>query len=125
MKGSLDVPKQYIRTRNTMKICSCCYDPVVYPENISDSLVPTMIVVHDDLPTFEGEKDWTHSMTTRVSHVHLEKLGMQYKEAFDKKYGEDNKMWHLPEPDGRVISAGALSKGVSWCLIREGRVEAM
>ncbi len=109
-----------------MRICSCCYDPVVYPEGmVGENFLPTVIVVEEDLPTFEGEKDWTHSLSTRVSHEHLQKLGMQYKEAFDKKYGDDNKMWHMPEPDGRVISAGAGNNGVSWCLIRAGRVEAM
>ena len=106
-----------------MRVCSCCYDPVVYPDDISDNLLSTQIVVHDNFPTFEGEKDWTHSLSTRISHEHFEKLGMQYKRAFGDDDSDANKMWHLP--DGRVISAGSLGSGVSWCVISKGRVASL
>jgi hypothetical protein len=103
-----------------MRICSCCHDPVVYPVKLSDNSLSTVIYVHDELPTFIGTKDGRHALCVRVSHEHLEKLGMQYKGAFGN---EHNKMWHMP--DGRVISSGGGKDGVSWALIRNGGVGAM
>ena len=100
-----------------MRICSCCYNPVVYLDEMLDNFLTKVIHVHDILPTFKDE-DWVHAIGVHVSHEHLEKLGMKYSALFGD---EREKMWHLP--DGRVILTGTGTGGVSRCKIMNGKLE--
>jgi hypothetical protein len=112
-------------------VCSCCYDPVVYPEDFEVKLLPVQIVVQgNEIPTFESEPaDHAHRFsTTRISHEVLEKCGMEYRDIIfsfpDRKPRKSlPAAWHMP--DGRPITPCGLYGGVQSCLVKKGCVEVL
>lgn len=85
-----------------MVVCSCCYDPVVYPDG--DFSWFETITIPDCVPVMYGKPDRVHGLPIRVGHGELQKLGMTFRTGSGKKY----QRWHLPECE--VISEKSLAE---------------
>ncbi len=83
-----------------MRLCTCCFDPCVFPEHSIGSIVGggSCILIEEELPTFIGDPDWCGQETLRVHHAHLERRGYRY---LPKKGRMLEPVWH--DPSGKRI----------------------